>query len=849
MATNITSETYYSSAKSGWTYKYSSGGASHLYAYVAYKVTTNTSSRTATIQWETGWYQKSCRIVSSAAGNGIGNGTLTRPTAGNINTFWYVKHDQSSSYTRWHYGDAGVNGYGSFTYSYPATGAGTSYSIGSVQNFALSGTYTGQQSVSATISVPAISARTYSFVLYIRNMDANGSYGNAWTWVNTTKSYGSTYDYWGYGNSSGPDNVTYNQVHTSGTVTGTVSQTLYASRRTYTLTYNANGGSGAPASTTQYYQHVFNLSTTVPTRTGYGFVGWATSSTATTRNYEAGASYTMGTDVTLYAVWKPLAADITSVSFNGQTSSYTYTLNSVDVNDFLNNTIDVSFKIYDTGNYYGILLWGYDDSAQTSKHILGGMKSFQDTSGAAAETIITKSFSITDFNIDFTPSGFNLMKISTIGEIQKLWSGIYKNIYLELRTYQKTAPTTSTTPLGVSEKQPFLTFKLGEKYGYKISGLANYNYYHVGVRQWDSEEVITDSVADKTFVPNHTNVVWNSLSLTPIGGDDYVIDGRTASLYLKNKIISNSLLIGSYTLYYADATDTTYVFSIIDSEGNTYTDRWTPNNLLNYFSWSGSWTTASSGVVPLNLVRINEDREVDDDGTYLGLYITSPWGLAFNNNGDLGNQTWIKLYDEDYKLVGVTTKQDITNGNNHWKSGNVYPFWKIENGVVSSSDVYDGLNTDSSYKFYLILEDMFTRTSSYFTDIIDQSYTLLHWHNNGYAIGVGGKVSSTDIAASHEDTEGIWPPQEAQTEGFEKFIKYNIPIMDNQNRMFESQYIVVFHSYENGILTVTVDDGQDETKIYNGTTYETVSYSRDSDTTWTTVADQSTTDDIEGGSD
>jgi len=67
--------------------------------------------------------------------------------------------------------------------------------------------------------------------------------------------------------------------------------------------YDANGGSGAPATQSFIPGETITLSTTRPTRTNYTFQGWATTSTATTATYQPGASYTSRNTVTLYAVW------------------------------------------------------------------------------------------------------------------------------------------------------------------------------------------------------------------------------------------------------------------------------------------------------------------------------------------------------------------------------------------------------------------------------------------------------------------------------------------------------------------------------------------------------------------
>lgn len=69
----------------------------------------------------------------------------------------------------------------------------------------------------------------------------------------------------------------------------------------YTLSYNANGGSGAPSSQTG--GSTYKIPTTTPTRSGYKFLGWSTSSSASSASYEAGSSITISKNTTLYAVW------------------------------------------------------------------------------------------------------------------------------------------------------------------------------------------------------------------------------------------------------------------------------------------------------------------------------------------------------------------------------------------------------------------------------------------------------------------------------------------------------------------------------------------------------------------
>lgn len=75
----------------------------------------------------------------------------------------------------------------------------------------------------------------------------------------------------------------------------------------YTVAYNANGGTGAPGSQTKWKNQTLTLSSTKPTRTGYEFKGWALSKENAddgTWYYQPGGSCGKNENLTLYAVWK-----------------------------------------------------------------------------------------------------------------------------------------------------------------------------------------------------------------------------------------------------------------------------------------------------------------------------------------------------------------------------------------------------------------------------------------------------------------------------------------------------------------------------------------------------------------
>lgn len=132
----------------------------------------------------------------------------------------------------------------------------------------------------------------------------------------------------------------------------------------YKITYNANGGSGAPSVQTKWKDQTLTLSSTKPTRTGHSFLGWSTSKTATSATYSAGGSYTANAAATLYAVWK---ANTYAVKYNAnggtgapgnQTKTYGVTLTLSSVKP--------------TRSKYNFLGWGTSASATTVAYNPGG---------------------------------------------------------------------------------------------------------------------------------------------------------------------------------------------------------------------------------------------------------------------------------------------------------------------------------------------------------------------------------------------------------------------------------------------------------------------------------------------
>lgn len=97
--------------------------------------------------------------------------------------------------------------------------------------------------------------------------------------------------------------------------TSTAKKTFTVSKKaSYTVSYNANGGSGAPSAQTKWYGEDLTLSATVPTREKYKFKGWATSATGDVAVQPSG-TYTDNAAITYYAVWE-LVGDVKMESYS-----------------------------------------------------------------------------------------------------------------------------------------------------------------------------------------------------------------------------------------------------------------------------------------------------------------------------------------------------------------------------------------------------------------------------------------------------------------------------------------------------------------------------------------------------
>ena len=207
------------------------------------------------------------------------------------------------------------------TYSISGNGAQTKSISVVFDNYKTSPVKSATKTITLSVDVPAWTSYT---IKYNAN-GGSGAPGNQTKWegqaltLSSTKPTRAGHDFLGWSTSSTATSAAYSAGDTY-PAESNANATLYAvwKAHTYQVTFNANGGTGAPDAQTKTYGKTLTLSSTKPTRTNYNFLGWGTSASSTTVAYAAGGSYTANAAATLYAVWelaysKPRITNFTAV--------------------------------------------------------------------------------------------------------------------------------------------------------------------------------------------------------------------------------------------------------------------------------------------------------------------------------------------------------------------------------------------------------------------------------------------------------------------------------------------------------------------------------------------------------
>lgn len=148
---------------------------------------------------------------------------------------------------------------------------------------------------------------------------------------------------------------------------GNVTFTASFSPNTYTVVYNANGGTTSATSKTVTYGGTVDLSPTA-SRTGYTFIGWSTSRTARVPL----SAYSMpASNVTLYAVYSIKVSDIQNHDYPTYTGTPNISNDEVFLKVWIKNTTNCRYFPLTYSQDTNTLVYRYSLPAASSSEIAG----------------------------------------------------------------------------------------------------------------------------------------------------------------------------------------------------------------------------------------------------------------------------------------------------------------------------------------------------------------------------------------------------------------------------------------------------------------------------------------------
>lgn len=565
---------------------------------------------------------------------------------------------------------------------------------------ATSATYQPSDSVTFTANGTAVSMALYA-VWSVKTYTVSYNKGSNGTGTNTTatKTYDvdltlknaiftrTNYTQDGWSSSDG-GSKSYNL---GGTYSANAAITLYPHwvANTYSISYNANSGSGAPSATTGSYNGTagnsisVTLSSTKPTRTGYDFLGWSENSGATAADYSAGGSYSFtipngggAVTKTLYAVWK----------LKTYTVSYNKGTNGTGTNTTDTKTHGVALTLKNAI----FTRTGYTQSAWATSD--GGSQAY------ALGASYTTNAAVTLYPVWSATTSTVSASNGTLGTAQTLTVTRYDNSYTHTITYSYGSTTgtivTKSSNTSISWTPPL---SLASQFPSATSGTCT-----LTVTTYNGNTSLGTSTKNITLsIPTSVKVTISSVSLQEATSGLASKFGAYIQGYSRIKITTNTSTSNAYGA-------TLVSVSPVTLSGNSTTQ-----------TLSGSPVTSavvqSSGTVNYSSkIKDTRGRTATSSGTVTVLAYSSPTASISSvsrasNGADIAvKYTWAitALDDKNDKIVSIKYKLRTVSS---WTTATT-----ITPSEYSGNTTYTitGTSASSAYDVRVDVSDYFSTTAS-----------------------------------------------------------------------------------------------------------------------------------------
>ena len=466
--------------------------------------------------------------------------------------------------------------------------------------------------------------------------------------------------------------------------------------RTFKISYNTNGGSGAPSSQTKYYGIDLTLSSTKPTKTGYTFKGWSLTKGGSVY-YQAGSTCGKNEDLTLYAVWEENALTVNYYS-NYATSAFDGALNAVGSDKNVKVHVgtfyyDNDYSTYGLYNYSGsdgsvyMTRTGYTATKYWGTSTSGGTLIHEDTgfaTGQALAKALGKDISSGNASVNI----YAQWKVNSY-----TYNIVYKSstgVQLETATISKDYGTTNT----VSPKS------------------------FAGYTSPSSQSVKWDSTTAKTITFIYTPITYN-VTINCNGGSG--VDSRTYTVETTTFTLGTPTRTGHTFNGWTGSNGNTPQKTISISKGSTgdksYTAQWRVNVLTIKYHPNGGKINSNQYYINNGLIGlisssvVLEDKWDYNNAHENGLYNAATFGLKREGykfiGWKVGSDGTIVFDQDDASIVPTDLASNITTGD---RTVTLYAVWEIS-GVVyidngTSFDPYLAyIDNGTGWDLYLVYVD------------------------------------------------------------------------------------------------------------------------------------------------
>lgn len=334
----------------------------------------------------------------------------------------------------------------------------------------------------------------------------------------------------------------------------------------YTVSYNANGGSGAPAKQTKWKDQSLTLSSTKPTRTGYTFKGWALTkadATAGTWYYQPGGTCGKNENLTLYAVWEENAL---TVNYYSNYATYaTFKGEAVTVSASTNVLVHSQKFLYDNAYSSGLA------NVQNVDYIYLTRTGYAPTGywGTSADggTLVNHNASFSTGQALAQAFGKSLASGNASVNVYAQWQ---ENAYT--LDYDPNGGIGDISPQTVAWQELFQLYdNTFTREGYKFIGWNAYRnedktWYVIG-QGWVTEEEIIANGYSKKLYENQCELTFDN---------SWIKENEEARLYTMYAVweisgvvyIDNGTALEPYTVYIDNGTDFELYIAYIDDGTN-----------------------------------------------------------------------------------------------------------------------------------------------------------------------------------------------------------------------------------------------------------------------------------------